>query len=58
MKYNNLFSKGRIGNLVLKNRVIMPAMGTNIGGTNGEVTDHQMSLSSVTPLILAQSQMR
>ncbi|MCM3690702.1 FAD-dependent oxidoreductase [Neobacillus niacini] len=43
MKYNHLFSKGKIGNLVLKNRVIMPAMGTNLGGPNGEVTDHQIA---------------
>ncbi|MDM5327148.1 FAD-dependent oxidoreductase [Neobacillus sp. CF12] len=43
MKYNHLFSKGRIGDLVLKNRVIMPAMGTNLGGPNGEVTDHQIA---------------
>lgn len=43
MKYNHLFSKGRIGNLVLKNRVIMPAMGTNLGGPSGEVTDYQIA---------------
>lgn len=43
MNYNHLFSKGRIGNLELKNRIIMPAMGTNLGGPNGEVTDHQIA---------------
>ncbi|MFP7296660.1 FAD-dependent oxidoreductase [Neobacillus niacini] len=43
MKYNHLFSKGKIGSLVLKNRVVMPAMGTNLGGPNGEVTDHQIA---------------
>ncbi|WP_040209272.1 oxidoreductase [Neobacillus jeddahensis] len=40
MKYNHLFKKGTIGNLVLKNRVIMSAMGTNLAGPNGEVNDH------------------
>jgi 2,4-dienoyl-CoA reductase-like NADH-dependent reductase (Old Yellow Enzyme family)/thioredoxin reductase len=43
MNYNQLFSKGRIGSVELKNRVIMPAMGTNLGGPNGEVTDHQIA---------------
>ncbi|MDF2790124.1 MAG: NADH:flavin oxidoreductase/NADH oxidase [Neobacillus sp.] len=43
MKYNHLFEKGRIGKLVLKNRVVMPAMGTSLSGPNGEVTDHQIA---------------
>lgn len=43
MEYSHLFSKGRIGTVELKNRVIMPAMGTNLGGPSGEVSDHQIA---------------
>ncbi|WP_312470931.1 FAD-dependent oxidoreductase [Neobacillus sp.] len=43
MKYNHLFENGTIGNLVLKNRIVMPAMGTNLAGPNGEITDHQIA---------------
>jgi 2,4-dienoyl-CoA reductase-like NADH-dependent reductase (Old Yellow Enzyme family)/thioredoxin reductase len=43
MKYKNLFSEGKIGNLILKNRVIMPAMGTFLSSAEGEVTDHQIA---------------
>ncbi|WP_342431615.1 NAD(P)/FAD-dependent oxidoreductase [Neobacillus sp. FSL H8-0543] len=43
MKYSHLFEKGNIGKLTLKNRIIMPAMGTNLAGPNGEVTDHQIA---------------
>ncbi|OLS40431.1 FAD-dependent oxidoreductase [Bacillus sp. MRMR6] len=43
MKYRHLFEKGSIGNLKLKNRVVMPPMGTNLSGPNGEVTDHQIA---------------
>ncbi|SES63387.1 2,4-dienoyl-CoA reductase [Natronincola peptidivorans] len=38
MKYEKLFSKGRIGKLELKNRVVMPAMGTSLAGSNGEAS--------------------
>ena len=27
MKYKNLFKKGKIGKLEIKNRIVMPAMG-------------------------------
>lgn len=40
MKYRNLFSQGKIGTLNLKNRIVMPPMGTNLAGPIGEVTDH------------------
>ncbi|WHZ05067.1 FAD-dependent oxidoreductase [Neobacillus sp. YX16] len=39
MQYPNLFKQGKIGNLTLKNRVVMPPMGTNLAGPEGEVTD-------------------
>ncbi|MEH7110543.1 FAD-dependent oxidoreductase [Bacillus sp. JJ1764] len=42
MKYPHLFEKGKIGSLVLKNRVVMPPMGTNLAGPYGEVTDRQI----------------
>lgn len=40
MHYENIFKEGKIGNLTLKNRIVMPAMGTNLAGHDGEVTDH------------------
>ena len=42
MRYHHLFSTGKIGSLVLKNRVVMPGMSTNLASPNGEVTDHQI----------------
>lgn len=38
MKFQNLFSKGKIGNLELKNRIVMPAMGTSLASYNGEAS--------------------
>jgi 2,4-dienoyl-CoA reductase-like NADH-dependent reductase (Old Yellow Enzyme family) len=43
MRYPNLFREGKIGELTLKNRVVMPAMGTAMSSANGEVTDHQIA---------------
>jgi 2,4-dienoyl-CoA reductase-like NADH-dependent reductase (Old Yellow Enzyme family)/thioredoxin reductase len=43
MKYPNLFSEGKIGTLAVKNRVIMPAMGTFLSSSEGEVTGHQIA---------------
>jgi 2,4-dienoyl-CoA reductase-like NADH-dependent reductase (Old Yellow Enzyme family)/thioredoxin reductase len=40
MHYKNTFKQGKIGNLTLKNRIVMPPMGTNLAGIEGEVTDH------------------
>jgi 2,4-dienoyl-CoA reductase-like NADH-dependent reductase (Old Yellow Enzyme family)/thioredoxin reductase len=39
MHYKNLFKEGKIGSLTLKNRIVMPPMGTNLAGPEGEVTD-------------------
>lgn len=39
MKYNCLFKKGQIGKLTLKNRIVMPAMGTSLASSTGEASD-------------------
>lgn len=39
MKYENLFRRGKIGNLALKNRIVMPAMGTSLATSTGEASD-------------------
>lgn len=39
MRFPHVFKEGKIGELLLKNRVIMPAMGTGLASPNGEVTD-------------------
>lgn len=38
MKYKHLFSKGKIGNLELKNRIVMPAIGTALASSTGEAS--------------------
>ena len=38
-RYDALFQPGRIGSLQLKNRLIMPAMGTALADAEGRVTD-------------------
>ncbi len=38
MNYPNLFSPIRVGNLILKNRIIFPPISTNFASTTGEVT--------------------
>ncbi|WP_071393379.1 oxidoreductase [Bacillus tuaregi] len=43
MKYQHLFAKGKIGSLTLKNRIVMPPMGTNLSGPDGEITDHMIA---------------
>jgi len=43
VKYSHLFETGRIGTLTVKNRIVMPAMATNLAGPNGEITDHQIA---------------
>ena len=37
--YEKLFSRGRIGNLELKSRIVMPPMGTSMAAMNGEASD-------------------
>lgn len=39
MKENMLFSPGRIGQLILKNRIVLPPMGTNMAAFNGEASE-------------------
>lgn len=41
MSFNNISAKGQIGNLEIKNRLIMTAMGVSVGGNkgSGEATD-------------------
>ena len=43
MNYSHLFSEGTIGSLTLKNRVVMPAMGTALCNADGSVSDHQIA---------------
>ena len=39
MAYEKLFQRGRIGNLELKNRIVMPPMGTGMACASGEASD-------------------
>lgn len=39
MKYENLFKKGKIGKLEIKNRIVMPAIGTSLATSTGEASD-------------------
>lgn len=39
MSYEKLFSKGKINQLTLKNRIVMAAMGTSLSSFTGEATD-------------------
>jgi 2,4-dienoyl-CoA reductase-like NADH-dependent reductase (Old Yellow Enzyme family)/thioredoxin reductase len=43
MRYPNIFKEGKIGNLTLKNRMVMPPMGTNLAGPEGEVSDQLLA---------------
>ena len=43
MKLNNLLSPGKIGTLELKNRFVVPPMGTNFGTYEGKVTDDMVA---------------
>ena len=42
MKYEKLFQPGKIGNLELRNRVVMTAMGARMGDWNGCTTPEQI----------------
>ncbi len=42
MNYQHLFSVGKIGSVTLKNRVVMPAMGTGLASSDGELTEQQI----------------
>lgn len=37
--YNKLFEEGKIGNLKIKNRIVLPAMGTSLGSLTGDESD-------------------
>lgn len=39
MTYSKLFEKGRIGRLEIKNRIVMPAMGTSFAASSGEASE-------------------
>ncbi|MDO4663012.1 MAG: NAD(P)/FAD-dependent oxidoreductase [Tissierellia bacterium] len=39
MKYQKLFEKGHIGNLKLKNKIVMPPMGTGLASMSGEASE-------------------
>ena len=39
MAYTKLFEPGKIGNVVIKNRIAMPPMGTGLALHNGEASD-------------------
>ncbi len=40
--YPQLFKKGKIGNVVIKNRIVRNSMGTYLGNPDGTVTDRQI----------------
>lgn len=42
MKYEKMFSKGKIGKLELKNRIVMPAMGTSLASSTGEASSEMI----------------
>ena len=43
MPYNILFSPKQIGSLTVKNRLVMPAMGTGLANTDGTVSDGMLA---------------
>ena len=44
MRYPHLFEKGSIGRIQIRNRIVMPAMGTNFTGTDGLVCGRNIRL--------------
>ena len=42
MPYPRLFQPGRIGRLSIRNRIVMPAMGTNFTGLDGAICDRNV----------------
>jgi len=42
VKYKNIFSPLRMKNMTIKNRIIMPPMGTNFAGQNGEINEEHI----------------
>lgn len=41
-KYKNIFSPLKVKNMTIKNRIIMPPMGTNFAGQNGEINEEHI----------------
>lgn len=41
-KFNNIFTTLTVKTMTIKNRIVMPPMGTNYGGTNGEFTEEHI----------------
>ncbi|WP_243129555.1 NADH:flavin oxidoreductase, partial [Clostridium sp. HBUAS56017] len=41
-KFNNIFTPLTVKTMTIKNRIVMPPMGTNYGGTNGEFTEEHI----------------
>jgi len=39
MKYSKLFERGKIGNVEIKNRIVMPPMGTGFAAASGEASE-------------------
>jgi 2,4-dienoyl-CoA reductase-like NADH-dependent reductase (Old Yellow Enzyme family) len=39
MKYTKLFERGKIGKMELKNRIVLPPMGTGLSSSFGEAND-------------------
>ncbi|QTQ13356.1 FAD-dependent oxidoreductase [Treponema parvum] len=46
MKYSHIFQPGKIGNLILKNRIIMSPIGTRLTDVNGGVTEDMRAFYS------------
>lgn len=44
--YPHLFSPLTINGMTIKNRIIMPPMGTNLASLNGEVTQNRLTTMS------------
>lgn len=44
--YNNLFSRGKIGTMESKNRIVMTAMGNYLANTDGSVSDEDIAFYS------------
>lgn len=41
-KYQNVFNPLKVKNMILKNRIVMPPMGTNYAGQNGEINEEHI----------------
>lgn len=46
-KYDSIFSPGKIGNMITRNRIVLPAMGTTLMEEDGYVTDRLINYHRV-----------